>query len=256
MLDFKPRTHSDPDLPQLLPLPVRPHSSYQAKLKFKDQAQFQEQVVHCMARKLGIELIKDAELRWVIRDCLLALKEEGWSVILKGGSDLAFVHIATEESRSFHPIVEMHRQMAERLLLHKTHMEGKKQDRFFKVKQAVFEAVMGEKDVRGVANPPLMEDLFSCLGVDVHDAPYLIRRVKNSVEDAYFRMKHNGPQSVTIDNIIDVFGMIVHLELDRVKFLQKISPSGLLYCIECETALADVYILILCLFIIYNYIVF
>ena len=60
MLEFKPRTHSDPDLPQLLPLPVRPHSSYQAKLQFKDQAQFQEQVVHAMAQKLGIDLVRDA----------------------------------------------------------------------------------------------------------------------------------------------------------------------------------------------------
>ena len=77
MVDFKPRTNSDPDLPQLLPLPVRPHSSYQAKLQFKDQAQFKEQVVYAMARKLGIDLVKDVELRWVIRDCLLALKEEG-----------------------------------------------------------------------------------------------------------------------------------------------------------------------------------
>ena len=58
MLEFKPRTHSDPDLPQLLPLPVRPHSSYQAKLQFKDQAQFEEKIVHAMAQKLGIDLIK------------------------------------------------------------------------------------------------------------------------------------------------------------------------------------------------------
>lgn len=92
MLDFKPRTHSDPDLPQLLPLPVRPHSSYQAKLQFKDQAQFQEKVVHAMAQKLGVDLVKDAELRWVIRDCLLALKEEGWTCVLKGFNDLAYAH--------------------------------------------------------------------------------------------------------------------------------------------------------------------
>ena len=50
-----------------------------------------------MSQKLGIDLLKDAELRWVIRDCLLALKEEGWHVVLKGQSDLAYVHMATEE---------------------------------------------------------------------------------------------------------------------------------------------------------------
>ena len=55
---FKPRTHSDPDLPQLLPLHVRPHSSYQAKLEFKEQAQFSEDVVHAMATKLQVDLVK------------------------------------------------------------------------------------------------------------------------------------------------------------------------------------------------------
>ncbi len=129
MLEFKPRTHSDPDLPQLLPLPVRPHSSYSAKLQFKEQSQFEEKIVHSMAHRLGLDLVKDAELRWVIRDCLLALKEEGWSVVLKGGGDLAYLQVATEESRSFHPAVEMHRQLAERLLLQKAHMAGKNNDR-------------------------------------------------------------------------------------------------------------------------------
>ncbi|CAD7929838.1 unnamed protein product [Amoebophrya sp. A25] len=240
MLEFKPRTHSDPDLPQLLPLPVRPHSSYQAKLQFKDQAQFEERIVHAMAQKLGIDLIKEGELRWVVRDCLLALKEEGWTCQLKGATDLAYLHTATEESRSFHPAVEMHRQLAERLILHKTHLSGKKTDRFWRVQQAVYEAIMGERDVRGVTNPNLMEDVIQCLGIDVQDEPYLIRRVKNAVEDSYFRMKHEGARFITIDNVINVQTLIVQLELDRVKFLRKISPSGLLYCIECETALADV----------------
>ena len=58
----------------------------------------------------------------MIRDCLLALKEEGWHCVLKSATDLAYVHLATEESRSFHTTVEMHRQLAERLLLHKTHV--------------------------------------------------------------------------------------------------------------------------------------
>ena len=160
--------------------------------------------------------------------------------MLKGGSDLGFIQVSTEESRSFHPTVELHQQLAERLLLHKTHMGGKKNDRFFRVQQAVYEAVMGERDVRGVTNPGMMEDILACLGIDVQDEPYLIRRVKASIEDAYYRMKHEGARFLTVENIINVQSLIVHLELDRVTFLRKISPSGLLYCIECETALADV----------------
>merc|ERR1719183_1352585 len=116
-MDFKPRTHSDPDLPQLLPLPLRPHSSYQPKLQFKDQAQFQEKVVHAMALKLGIDLVKDAELRWVIRDCLLSLKEEGYTCMLKGAGDLAYIQLSTEHQTSFHETVNLHKKLAERLQL-------------------------------------------------------------------------------------------------------------------------------------------
>ena len=76
--------------------------------------------------------------------------------------------------------------------------------------------------------------------IDVQDEPYLIRRVKTAIEDAYYRMKHGGARFITVENVMNVQALVVHLELDRVKFLKKISPSGLLYCIECETALADV----------------
>lgn len=64
--------------------------------------------------------------------------------------------------------------------------------------------------------------------------------MKTTIEDSYYRMKHGGSHYIRVENVIDVQSLVVHLELDRVKFLRKVSPSGLLYCIECETALADV----------------
>eukprot|EP00913_Durusdinium_trenchii_P026781 g25122.t1 len=78
------------------------------------------------------------------------------------------------------------------------------------------------------------------LDVSPSDEPYLIRRIKTSVEDAYFRYKRTGKFQTTIENCIDVESMVVNLELDRVGFMKKISPSGLLYCVECQTALGDV----------------
>lgn len=59
--------------------------------------------------------------------------------------------------------------------------------------KAIFEAVMGERDVRNVTSPQLLEEVLQCLGIDVQDEPYLIRRVKTSIEDSYFRMKHEAP---------------------------------------------------------------
>merc|ERR1740138_921736 len=78
------------------------------------------------------------------------------------------------------------------------------------------------------------------LDVNPQDEPYLIERIKVSVEDCYFRMNKVGAANITIDNCIDVESLVVNLELDRVGFMKKISPSGLLYCVECQTALGDV----------------
>ena len=44
----------------------------------------------------------------------------------------------------------------------------------------------------------------------------------------YFAMKEAGPHFVRVDNIISPEKLIVQLQIDRVKFLKQISPSGLL----------------------------
>jgi len=92
----------------------------------------------------------------------------------------------------------------------------------------------------GGATPKLIEEIMADLDVSPLDEPYLTWRVKVSVEDAYFLMKRNGGHNVTIEGSIDVESLIVNLELDRVGFMKKISPSGLLYCVECQTSLGDV----------------
>jgi membrane protein CcdC involved in cytochrome C biogenesis len=76
-----------------------------------------------------------------------------------------------------------------------------------------------------------MEYLLELLSVDVHSEVYLIRTVKVAVEDAYFFMKREGAARLTTENLMDVNKLIVQLELQRVDFLRKISPSGLLYCV-------------------------
>lgn len=239
MPKFRPRTHSDPDLPQLLPLPVRPHTSYESRPQIKEHAQFSEDVVLAMSRKLGIDIADHPELRWVVRDCLLALKDEGWSCHL-AVSDLTYVHAATEETRSFHPVADVHRQLAERLLVTAAQQKQKSLDSHHVIRQLMFQAIMGETDCRKVTNPQLMRRLVELLDIDIQTEPYLIRRVKLFVEDAYFRMKDIGAHRVTVENCANVQQLVVLLEIDRVNFLKKISPSGLLYCVECQTALADV----------------
>merc|ERR1719188_116549 len=78
------------------------------------------------------------------------------------------------------------------------------------------------------------------MDVSPQDEPYLVSRIKVTIEDAYFRMREIGMSNLTIDGCIDVESLMVNLELDGVGFMKKISPTGLLYCVETNTALADV----------------
>lgn len=237
------RTYSDPDLPELIPLPVRPSSSYDPRPQVKEHSQFTRTEMEGIAIKLGIKVDEHAQFRWVIRDCLLALRDEGWTVKVTGelpDGDVKFVYTHTEDERAHHAIVEAHRKLAERLIGVQTELGMKKLDPHYRVKLQVYLAIMGEKDVRRVCSPQLLFDVMRDLDINPLDEVYLIRRIKVSIEDSYFRMKKFGAHNITIENAIDVESLVVNLELDRVGFMKKISPSGLLYCVECETALGDV----------------
>ncbi|CAJ1377220.1 unnamed protein product [Effrenium voratum] len=233
------RTYSDPDLPQLLPLPARPSSSYEPRPKVKEAAQFTDDVMQAMAEKLGVNVMTQPEFNWVIRDCLLSLRDEGWTCQVRNG-DLEYCYKYKDETRPYHPISEAHRKLAERLMASQKELQMAHLDPHYRVRHHVYRAIMGEKDVRRVSNPKLIEEILKDLDVSPSDEPYLIRRIKTSVEDAYFRYKRTGKFQTTIENCIDVESLVVNLELDRVGFMKKISPSGLLYCVECQTALGDV----------------
>jgi len=156
------------------------------------------------------------------------------------GQDLSYVHEASEESVTVHPVVEFHRKLAERLILAgKEHMH-RRQDRFYRIQELVFNGIMGETDVRRVCTPQMIEEILQLLGIKPLDEPFLVCRLKVSIEDAYFHMKEIGKHFVRVDNCIQPEKLIVQLQIDRIKFLRQISPSGLLYCVECETQLGDV----------------
>lgn len=233
------RTYSDPDLPQLLPLPVRPSSSYEPRPKAKEHPQFSPRVVDAMAKKMNIDVQVHEDYRWIPRDCLLALRDEGWTCVVRDG-DLEFLYAYNEETRADHPIFDAHQRMAKNLLNVEQQLKMKRLDPLFRVRHLVYLAIMGEKDIRGVTNPHLIEEVMGNLDVNPKDEPHLVQRIKISIEDAYYRMQKVGRHTITIENCVDVESLQVNLELDRVGFMKKISPSGLLYCVECQTALGDV----------------
>lgn len=195
-----------------------------------------------MAKALELDVQDHEEFHWLIRDCLLAMQEAGWRIRREYGGDVAFVRGdgVTAERAPRHKIVEAHKELGLRLKAQVEDLKLKRLDPRYRVRELVYFAIMGEKDIRGVCTPQLIEDIMDNLEVNAHDEPYLVARVKVAIEDCYFRMKKLGPSNVTIENCIDVESLMVNLELDRVGFMKKISPSGLLYCVECQTSLADV----------------
>merc|ERR1719253_1089012 len=236
------RTHSEPELPQLLPLGARPHNRYESQLGPKEYHQFSKEIIAAMAKALQISVQDEKEYHWVICDCLLALKEERCKCECDSYGELVYITThpdLSEETNKVHPVVDFHRKLAERLNEAGKDFRGKRRGRFWKIQELVFAAIMGERDVRRVCTPSLLEEVMSLLGMEPLDEPYLIWTLKVAIEDAYFAMKEN-PTMVTTENCVSVEKLIVKLEIERVKFLQSISPSKLLYCVECETALADV----------------
>jgi hypothetical protein len=202
-----------------------------------------------MARKLGLDIEEHEEFQWVIRDCLLSLRDEGWECQVGDAGhgaepDLKFVYKHNDDTRTYHPIVDAHRRLAEGLRHTTSDLKLKRLDPHYRVKHLVWLAIMGcappDKDVRNVTYPALIEEIMENLDVNPQDEPYLMHRIKVSVEDSYFRMKRQGTHAITIDTAIDVDSLCVNLELDRVGFMKKIAPTGLLYCVECQTGLADV----------------
>merc|ERR1712232_1485044 len=135
---------------------VRPSSSYEPRPKVKEQISFSPDVVAAMEEKLGLDVNQHPDFRWVIRDCLIALRDEGWACNVTG-EDLEYVYMHTQEARSYHPIVEAHRKLAERLLHVSAELKMKRLDPFYRVKHIVYLAILGEKDCRLVTNPKTLE---------------------------------------------------------------------------------------------------
>ncbi|CEM25167.1 unnamed protein product [Vitrella brassicaformis CCMP3155] len=240
----RPRFHSHPEVPDLIPLPLRPHSSYHRPpvLDEKEEPQFPIEVVQAMSKLLSIDPSMETELLWIIRDCLLALQNEGWLLRLQE-RDAVFVNDHTGVVQSTLPTLEEYRLLAHRIAIEKAELDRRRTNRLFRAQEIIFDAVeratsYGGGGARAVAQARTIESLLPLLDVSPLYEPYLLPRVKAAIEQAYFR-KRDDPETVTLYNCVDPQKLFVHLELDRIGFLKKISPTGLLICVECESALAD-----------------
>eukprot|EP00921_Rhytidocystis_pertsovi_P002903 GHVQ01004867.1.p1 GENE.GHVQ01004867.1~~GHVQ01004867.1.p1 ORF type:complete len:1764 (-),score=219.36 GHVQ01004867.1:383-5464(-) len=196
-----------------------------------------------MARLLLVDPVIHPELAWTIRDCLLALEEEGWSLRIQG-PDVAFVRrlndgSAKESVRSTVKTVELYKELSRRLINHKADVRRLRKHDLHVGREMIFEALTNAQDVREVCTPELLEGLMGYLGGDSRAEPYLVGRVKTTMEDAFFRSREEGKHLLTLTNCIDMQSLLCHLQLDRAELLKRVSTTGLLVCVECRQKLAD-----------------
>ena len=233
---FRARANSEQELPQLYSVPERPHSSYDSRPQPKASSLIEPALFDAMADVLGIPKENSQCFHWIVKDCLVKLKDEGWRAEIKSGL-LSYVSNATEEIKALHPTVELYRQLMLRLLAEWREMQSNKSDRLYLARELVFTQARSTRDVRRAVSPRLVERLAEFLGVDLKLEPYLIPRIVLVFRDAYFAFKDN--QTLTVHTIFNPETVLVELAILRIQFMANCSPTGLLYCVQCSSALAD-----------------
>ena len=243
MNSARSRANSEPEIHRLVPVESRPSSSYEFRKPDEEKELPSPIVIQALSEHLGISLDSSMNSQWIVRDCLLRLKEEGWTcAIVTHGTlqELMFHHVASAEKRSTHEIVELHRELASRIAHEYEQLVAKRRDPRYQIREHVYQQLVCQKDSRQVSSPSLIETVLSLLKVNVLNEYYLAQVVKEELDAAYFRMQDiGGPNAVTIDTCFDLNQLVTKLALERVQYVKRLSDSRLLFCVQCHHALAD-----------------
>ena len=243
MNSARSRAKSEPEIHRLNAAESRPVSSYEYRQKDAQVDDFSPLVVQTLAIALGVDLNSHASCDWIVRDCLIKLKEEGWmcSVICHGNvNELLVVNTVTAEKRSTHEIIEIHREFTERILFEQKMLETKRLDPLYRVKELVYNQLMGIKDSRQMTSPRLVEAILSLLKINVLHEFFLAKVLRQELDGAYFEMVDaGGPNKVSVETCIDLHKVLGAIANERLRYLRQISESHLLFCVECRHSLAD-----------------
>ena len=222
----------------------RPSSSYEYRKPLEESEKPGPEVVEALADYLKISLHSDqANFHWIVKACLLALTEEGWKceVSVDGQiSVLLFSHLTTGEKRSVHETVEVHKELAKRIMYEHEDLVSKRLDPEYSIQELVYRRLLEVVDSRQMSNPTVIEDIMHLLKIDISSETYLARTVREEIEAAFFKMKDaGGPNFITVENCFNVKELLARISLDRITFMKSISDSKLLFCVECRQSLAD-----------------
>eukprot|EP00388_Colpodella_angusta_P022886 GDKJ01058501.1.p1 GENE.GDKJ01058501.1~~GDKJ01058501.1.p1 ORF type:complete len:583 (+),score=95.16 GDKJ01058501.1:28-1776(+) len=251
---LRQRRFSVGDDKKLVNLPARPISASNLRNAAPYGVSCPLPVLNAMFKLLRLDPIVHKSMEWVVGDCLETLEKEG--ILLKfQGEDIYLYDEFTQETKTNVPTLEHYKEFAAKLVEVHTEKAKRRGDAYHKLQDIVYSAVMQASDMHHVLTPELLESALSLLEVDVFTESYLIPRVRQAIEEAwiqhapnknfktggkvFFNSSEDG-KIFTGREFLDVDNLLLQLAHDRVNFQKKISPTGVLICVECECNLADV----------------
>ena len=243
MLSARSSANSEPETKRLVAAIPRPSSSYDPVQVHVDPVAFDADVIYGLAKVLGVELDSQLNIQWIVRDCLLRLQEEQWVVqVISTGSNSGILlkHERTGEERGTNEIVEIHRQLAERIKYDLKILEAARLDPIYKVKEAVYNPFLCVKECTRACSPELVNLIFQLLGIDLCQELYLVQVVKDQIEGSFLDMMDaGGSHLITVDTCIEMEEFVVRIALERVRFIRSTTEAGLVFCVNCKLLLAD-----------------
>jgi hypothetical protein len=185
----------------------------------------------------------DENLDWIIRDCLITLHEHGWgcSLLERGEEkDVVLVNLSSGEKRSDHEILLAYRELVRRIRFESSKLANLRRDSSYQIREIILDRLRKVRDPRYVSRPSTIEGILKLLRIDIVCETFLVQIVKEEVDASFFQMiQAEGPEYVTVDTCFSVEQLMTRIALERMRNFKRISPSGLLFCVECKYRLAD-----------------
>lgn len=241
---IRQRRNSAGDNNHVIPTVHRPVSAHEIRAAFPYNIVYPITAINAMFRMLRLDPIIHKSMEWIVKDCLQTLEKEGWLLRFEGQETFLYDEYS-QEVKDTVPTLEHYREFALKLV--EVHAENAKKrgDAYHKLQDIIYSAIMQANDVNQVLSPEVLDSILRLLDVDSFTEPYLIPRIRQSIEELWIHHSSTNQESNPYvgpsgREFLDVDNLLTQLAEDRIQFLRRISPTGVLICVECESNLVDV----------------
>ena len=245
MNSARSRAQTEPDVCNTIEVEERPISAHEFRQYQREVPAPPPEAISALSSHLGIPMNQreNDALDWIVRDCLITLRENGWDLELATtgkDADLIFTHLVTGEKRSELDVAVSFRELSRQILFEQRTLEEKRLDPDFRIREIVNDRLRRVRDPRNVNNPSIIETILQLLKIQASVETHLAHIVREELSSAYFRMVSlGGPEFINQETCISVETLRTRVAIERMRHLIKMSKSRLLFCVECQNSLAD-----------------